>query len=245
MDRAELTLAASLHALVKNQASITNNIANAQSVGFRRRAGTFIPFENQLQKASSKSLPTPIYQEFGDFSQGRIQQTDDRLNIALQGEGFFQIRRPGESGKTYFTRVGTLKVDPNGTLLTGEGMELLNEQGAPIHINSGTQIKIDTKGEIQDFASGEVLGQIGLWKFKDPSKLRPLGAGFLEHNPKAGVPSRDRFTTVTQGSLESSNVNTMQELVTMITVQRHFQAVTRALSVVEQTADRLNQMAQG
>jgi len=245
VDPAELTLAASLHALVKNQASITNNIANAQSVGYRRRAGTFIPFQNELQKATNNGLTTPVYQEFGDFSQGRIQETDDRLNIALKGEGFFQTRRPGESGKTYFTRVGTLKVDPNGTLLTGEGMELLNEQGSPIQISFGTQFKVDSKGEIQDLQSGEVLGKIGLWKFKDPSKLRPLGSGLLETTPSAGAPIRDRFTTVTQGSLESSNVDTMQELVSMITVQRHFQSVTRALSVVEQTADRLNQLAQG
>ncbi len=245
MDRAELTLAASLHALVKNQSSITNNIANAQSVGFRRRAGTFIPFENQLEKASNQGLTTPLYQEFGDFSQGRIQETDDMLNIALKGKGFFQIRRPGESGKTYFSRVGTLKVDPNGTLLTGEGMELLNEQGSPIRISFGTQFKVDSKGEIQDRTTGEVLGQIGLWKFQDPSQLRPLGAGLLEATPGAGAPARDRFTTVSQGSLESSNVNIMQELVSMITVQRHFQSVTRALSVVEQTSDRLNQLAQG
>ncbi|HHI79398.1 MAG TPA: flagellar hook basal-body protein [Planctomycetes bacterium] len=245
MDRAELTLAASLHALVKNQASITNNIANAQSVGYRRRAGTFIPFENQLEKAAGIKLTTPLYREFGDFSQGRIQQTEDRFNIALQGEGFFQVRRPGESGKTYFTRVGTLKVDPNGTLLTGEGMELLSAQGTPIRISTGAAFKVDSKGEIQDLHTGEVLGQIGLWKFQNPTNLRPLGAGLFEPTPSAGTPARDRFTTVSQGSLESSNVDTMQELVGMITVQRHFQSVTRALSVVEQTADRLNQLAQG
>ncbi len=252
MDQAQLSLAASLHALITQQNAVANNLANISSTAFKRRAGAFEPFAFVLDQARGGSLPVPRYREYGDFRQGDIRYTGNPMHIAIQGTGFMRVRPPGDESRVslrratfFFTRSGTLTVDVNGRLLTEDGFEILDESLRPITVNPGAELKISQTGEVIDGTSGGVLGRIALWRIPNPVNLLPLGAGLFKGGPRAGTPELDRFSRIQQKHLENSNVNSLQELVSMISVQRHFEAAARALGIVEQVNDRLNQLARG
>ncbi len=245
MDTAQLSLASSLQALIKKQNSISNNLANLSSTAFKRRVGAFEPFAIQFDKARGETLPIPRFREYGDLSQGDIRFTNNPLHIAIQGEGFLRVRNPGNDTTNLFTRVGTLTVDPNGRLITQGGFEVLDSSLRPVTLPPGSTPRISSRGEITDESSGTQAGTIGLWRFEDKGKLFPLGAGLFLPTAASGTPEIDRFSLIQQRNLENSNVNSLQELVGMISVQRHFETVARALSMIEQVNDQLNQLARG
>ena len=246
MDSAELALASSLQELVKQQDAISNNLANINSTAFKRRSGTFEEFEIALDNAQKNSLGAmsiPRYFEQTDYTQGDFSRTDDPLNVALIGPGFLKVKHP--DGTERFTRDGGLNIGPNGTLMTHNGLSVLDAQGQEIGVGSKTQIKITTQGELIDTNSGDSLGRIGLWSFKKAHALMPRGGGLYAASKAAGAPTIDRKTQIRQGGLERSNVNSVSELVSMITVQRHHGAVAKALRTVESVHDQLIGLARG
>ncbi len=241
MDRSQLTLAAAMTALTHYQDAISNNLANVTSTAFKRRAGALRPFESALSSAAAKSSATdvapPQYAEAADFGQGDIVQTGDPLTFGLQGKGFLRVRAPGKEAMR-FTRVGELAVGTDGTLMTRSGYEVLGREGTKIQLTS-SRIRISRTGSILDEATGNQVGNLGIFKFAKPGALRPVGEGMYAPTSGSGQAVLDRFTVVEQSATERSNVNSIQELVSMITVQRHYGALSRAIRVLESTNEQL------
>lgn len=246
MDSAELALSTSLYELGKRQAAIANNLANINATAFKRRVGTFTGFELELDAAVRDGINTttiPRYTEQSDRTQGDFSRTDNMYNIALVGDGYMRVKGP--NNEDLFTRDGALALGSDGTLMTHHGHPVLDEQGGRIQLNETGTIKISTQGTIIDEATGEARGKIGLWSFDDPAVLVPRGSAlFAGPSGPAGLggPSQakvDLTTQIRQGGLERSNVNSVSELVAMITVQRHHGAVAKALSTVESIHDQL------
>lgn len=244
MDRAELALATSLRTLGQMQASIANNLSNLNSTSYKRRIGYLDDFEHALHHASSTQLPSivPSYREVADVGQGDFRTTNDANNLALIGDGYFRVR--DSKGKEYYTREGSIARAPDGTLLTRNGLELLDITGEPITMPEIGAFKITTQGRVIDEANGEERGRLGVWNFADPQALIPHGAS-LYRAPTSLKAQPDARTQIRQGGLENSNVDGVKELVAMITVQRHHGAVAKALSTVESMHDQLLQLARG
>ncbi|PIE22967.1 MAG: hypothetical protein CSA62_09530 [Planctomycetota bacterium] len=243
MDRAELTLARSMDALLNQQNSIASNLANMGSTAFKRQAGNTEPFEMVLNRQANREV-VPVYRERTDWTQGDITYTGDTRNIALEGEGMLQVTDKSLPGQILLTRTGILDIDPEGFLTTG-GRRVLGPAGNPIQVGGHDQFQITANGQVSDPNTGDTIGNLGRFMVEDPRGLEYLGDGIYRHNPqKAGKLRQDLFTLVRQKNLESSNVQSISEMVSMISVQRHFQAITKALSAFESATDQLNQLAQ-
>ncbi len=244
MDHAELALSTSLNELGKQQAAIANNLANINSTAFKRRAGTFAKFELQLDAALREgvnSTTIPRYQERSDLTQGDFARTDVDLDVALFGDGFLRVRDP--SGRDAYTRNGALALGGDGTLMTQSGHAVLDDGGGTIRLNEIGKILISPQGAIVDEATGESRGRIGIFAIGDPDKLLPQSAGLFALPAGSAEPELSTTTQLRQGGLERSNVNSVTELVAMISVGRHHGAVARALSTVESIHDQLLNLA--
>ena len=240
MDRSELALSIGIRQLASHMDAISHNIANVNSMGYKRRVANFDEALLEAERSNdpaSPSLPLPAYREQGDVSQGDLQTTSDPLNIALSGKGYLGVVLP--SGELAYTRNGELALGPNGALLTVGGDRVANDQGLPIEIPGGQAFNISRTGDVVDKDSGAILGKLGIFQFEDSARLLPVGSSRFVPTQESGPAVRDRVTTVEQGNLERSNVDTVQELVSMITVQRHYDLLTRAMRVVGQTNDSL------
>jgi flagellar basal body rod protein FlgG len=243
MDQAQMTIAACMHELTRYQDAISNNLANINSTAFKRRAGTFE--QVMMETQTGERTVVPGYREETDFEQGDFLRTDDRLNIALTGNGFLRVRAPGNPEQSFFTRSGALVTAANGTLMTRTGYEVLGANDAPITVGQGQEITIDERGGVTDARTGEPRGTLGIWRFEKPDTLRYLGLGLYGTTAQSGSGEADRTTTVIQGGLERSNVNSVLELVAMISVQRHYGAASRAMSALEANNEQLMQLARG
>jgi flagellar basal-body rod protein FlgF len=245
MDQSEVSLAASLHALVHQQNAVANNIANVGSTAFKRQAGCFRPFEVYLDKQQSMSTTVPAYEEGTDLSQGDVSFTGDLRHIALEGDGMLRVRDAQMPGQILLTRNGALGVDANGNLTAANGRLVLDTRGQPVNVGDSPEFRIGATGEISDSLSGDLLGKIDCFAVPDKNQLETIGAGVFRFKGDQSSLKQDPFTLVRQSNLERANVNTIQEMVSMIAVQRHFEAVTKALGAVQSTTDQLNQLAQG
>ncbi|MCA8968250.1 MAG: flagellar hook-basal body protein [Planctomycetes bacterium] len=240
MDHAELALSTCLNELGKQQAAIANNLANINSSGFKRRAGGFSKFELALDEARRGGINTttiPQYAESSDFSQGDFARTDVPYDLSLIGKGFLRVR--DGSGTEYYTRNGALALGADGTLMTRSGHAVLDERGDSIRLNEIREIKITAQGTILDEATGETRGRIGVFDVGDPRRMMPKGSGLFSLPANTPEPEVDSTTEVRQGGLERSNVNSVSELVAMISVSRLHGAVSKALTTVESIHDQL------
>ena len=159
MDRSELALSIGIRQLASHMDAISHNIANVNSMGYKRRVANFDEVLLEAERANdpaSPSLPLPAYREQGDVSQGDLQTTSDPLNIALSGEGYLGVVLP--SGELAYTRNGELALGPNGALLTVGGDRVANDQGLPIEIPRGQAFNISRTGDVVDKDSGAIVG---------------------------------------------------------------------------------------
>ncbi len=245
MDYGTINLASTLRALTSMQDTIANNIANVASTGFKRRQGALIPFETELSQAQGMGGSVSAFQEFADLDQGDLITTGNKMNVALQGDGFLKLALKDNPDNVFYSRGGALARSADGELVTKEGYLVLDESGRSIELGSEGDILIRSSGEILSGTTGDRLASFGVFRFDQSSSLQSLGAGLYRESPASGEALPDRFTQVVQGSLERSNVNSVTEMVSMISTQRHFGAITRALNTVNQITSQLFQMAQG
>ncbi|MEZ5989376.1 MAG: flagellar hook basal-body protein [Planctomycetota bacterium] len=245
MDRGLLELTQSLRALASKQDAISANLANVSSTSFKRRQGVVTPFEQLLDGATGARVTVPAFREFSDMTQGDLQDTGSRFDVALDGDGMFRVMDPRFPERPMYTRSGHFARGQDGALMTEDGRVLLDEAGAPILVPQGGDIMIKPGGEVLSGSTGDVLGRLAAWRFDDPAALEPLGAGLFTETTASGPAAPDRFTRFQQGSLERSNVNSVNELVSMIATQRHFGVVMRAMSTTIQGGQQLAQLAQG
>ncbi len=246
-----------LEAQQTKMATISNNLANASTTGFKRDRAVFadLIYQNVVQVGSQSSEDTimPSGLNIGTgvrtvateklFTQGNIVQTGNSLDVAIQGRGFLQILLP--SGEIAYTRDGTLQKDSTGQLVTSMGYNLepainIPDDALTVSISSDGVVSVVTQGS----ASPAEIGTIQLADFVNPSGLQATGNNlYIESgasgSPQTGTPGLTGLGTLIQSSLEGSNVNTVEELVNMIETQRAYEMNSKAIS----TADQMLQYA--
>lgn len=215
-------------ALQRRLDTIANNVANSSTNGFRAENVTF---ESVLSRQSI------AYAGRGDttFStvSGGLVQTDNPLDVAIQGEAFFAIATPGG---TSYTRDGRMSVSTSGDIQTLEGHALLDASGSPIQINPGAgPVAIAPNGVISQ--KGRPIGTIGLFKLPPGAELqRGSGAGLVSNLPAEPV-SDFTENSIKQGYAEEANVNPIHEMTRLIAVSRAFEALSSSLDQSDKKLD--------
>lgn len=207
----------------------SQNLANVDTVGFKRRGTAIRGFEFQLNGRTTDGIET---ERTVDWSQGQLERTGNPYDLALHGPGFFAIDSP--DGEVY-TRAGQFKVDQGGVLQSAEGYPLAwNSLSGAIDPN-GLPVTIDGNGTVYQ-GEGQ-LGQLRLVDFEDPQALVQDGMGYW-HAP-ADLREVAHEGVLHQGALEGSNAVGLEEIVSLIDVQRSFEAASRVVSMINRTYERL------
>jgi flagellar basal-body rod protein FlgG len=172
------------------------------------------------------------------FTQGTLQQTDNNLDMAIQGRGFFSVLMP--DGSTSFTRDGTLSLNSQGQMVTSSGYTL----DPSITIPAGTQsVTIGSDGTVSALAAGAAaptqIGSVLISDFINPQGLQPIGENLYKEtvssgSPTQGTPGLNGLGTLVQGSIEGSNVNPVEELVNLIETQRSYEMNSKAIKTVDE-----------
>jgi len=253
MSRALYTAATGMHAQQLKIDVIANNLANVNTDGYKRSRAEFQDLVYQtLRTAGSVNTQTvdvPVGIQVGlgvrpastpkNFEQGDIKNTGNLLDVAIEGEGFLQVRLP--SGEVVFTRNGALKVDAEGRLVTNEGYEIEPPIIAP---RDATQMNIARDGTVSVLTANSEreleIGQIQLANAVNKGAFESLGQNLYRmtgdsRDVQVGVPGSEGLGTLAQGFLEASNVRVVEEMIAMITGQRAYEANSRVI----QTADRM------
>ncbi|SHJ80696.1 flagellar basal-body rod protein FlgG [Malonomonas rubra DSM 5091] len=258
MIRALWTASTGMQSQQTNMDVIANNLANVNSVGFKKSRADFQDILYQTQKAAGTGVeggqvPTGVQVGLGSrvaavqkvFSTGDFQQTENELDVAIEGAGFFQIALP--DGTDAYTRSGALKKDSTGQLVSSDGYAIVPSIVIP---ENATSISIAPAGNVEVLLDGEStpteVGVLELVRFSNPSGLKSLGRNLYAETPTTGTPvtgtpGDEGFGTLSQGFLEGSNVNIMEEMVNMIAGQRAYEVNSKAI----QTADEMLQMTSG
>ncbi|MCD6334857.1 MAG: flagellar basal-body rod protein FlgG [Candidatus Latescibacteria bacterium] len=254
MSRAMRTAATGMMAQQLNVDTIANNLANVNTTGFKRSKIEFQDLLYQTVRRSGISgAQAPVELQIGYgvrpvatqriFSQGDITQTSNALDLSIEGDGFFQIMRP--DGTVCYTRDGTFKLSADGEIVTSDGFALEPELSLP---DDTTDIHITRDGVLSVLIAGETeaqeIGQIELAKFINPAGLKALGRNLFaataaSGDAMVGVPGTEGFGMLSQGYLELSNVEVVEEMVNMIIAQRAYEISAKAV----QTAEDMSSMA--
>jgi flagellar basal-body rod protein FlgG len=263
MNRALRTAATGMLGQQMNVDIIANNLANVNTTGFKKSRPEFQDLMYQtLRTAGTQSDPSirqPLEIQVGngavpvgtpkDFAQGDITPTNNPLDVAIQGEGFFRIRRP--DGTYAYTRDGTMKVSSEGTIVTSQGYAV--EPGLSLPEDT-TSITIGLDGSVEALAVGDSApvkaGQIELAKFVNPAGLHAIGNNLYVETPASGAPitgaaGSEGFGEVHQGFLESSNVDVVEEMVSMIVAQRAYEINSKTIKTVEDMLTMANNLKRG
>ncbi len=237
---------------------ISNNLANVNTTGFKRGRAVFqdLLYQNVRQAGAQSSqdtqLPSGLSLGTGVrtvatekiFTQGNLVQTSNSLDLAIEGRGFFQILLP--DGTLGYSRDGSFQMDNNGQLVTSNGYVL--QPGITIPANT-LSISIGEDGVIsvttQGNSASTQVGNLQLTDFLNSAGLQPIGQNlFLETaasgSPQTGTPGLTGLGRLVQGSLETSNVNTVEELVNMIETQRAYEMNSKAISTSDQMLQYVN-----
>ena len=257
MIRALYTAATGMNAQEINVATISNNISNVNSTGFKksraefqdllyqnlRLVGTLSPNGNQVPTGSQLGLGTKLGSVAKIYTQGDFIQTQNQLDMAITGKGFFQIALP--DGTIAYTRAGSFKMNNTGQVVTADGLPLEPAITIP---QDALQISIDQNGSVSVTQPGAVaptvLGTIQLATFQNQAGLQAIGNNAFQQTdasgaPTVGNPNSDDRGKTQQGFLEMSNVSVVEEMVNLISAQRAYEMNSRTV----QTADEMLQTA--
>lgn len=233
----------------------SNNIANVNTTGYKKQRAEFNDLFYQTMQhagtATSETTLSPTGIEVGlgvrpgavskMFSQGSLKETDNNLDLAIAGKGFFQVQLP--DGSIAYTRSGNFKLNDNGDVVTSEGYLLLPQITVP---QDATQINIASDGTVSvvegNAGQSQIIGQIELANFINPAGLHSLGDNlYVSTNASGqaqlGVGNMNGLGAIRQGFLELSNVRLVEEMTDLITGQRAYEANSKSI----QTADAMLQ----
>ncbi len=229
---AEQNLVRGLSFLAERQAAIANNLANVDTTSFKRRVAIAEQAPSPFHAMLAEQMPTIAYREQSDFGRGIVRQTDNQLDVALDANTWMRVQNYG--GDQFYTRNGQLQIAKDGRLMTHGGDAVLDVNGNPIQLGAGelapSKITISPNGQIQDPITGQTWGPIGIVKVEKADGLQPIGNGrYVDTLKQEPAVVGDGMQ---QGFLEGSNVDSLQELVQMITVERSFAATQKALTGV-------------
>lgn len=241
-----------LDAQQTRMAVVSNNLANVNTTGFKRGRANFedLLYQNVqtagAQSSTQTQLPTGLSIGTGVrigatekmFAQGNLLQTNNSLDVAINGRGFFQILMP--DGTMSYSRDGSFQLDSQG--------QIVNDQGFPLQpglqIPQGAQdVSISADGIVSVTLAGQStpqqVGTLTLADFINPAGLQPRGDNLYAEtaasgSPQTGTPGLNGIGSLAQGSLESSNVNVVEEMVSMIETQRAYEMNSKAISTTDQ-----------
>jgi flagellar basal-body rod protein FlgF len=234
--------ASSLQALALQYRAIAHNMANVNTTGFKRDVNTFT--EKLMQRMGAISGEPLVNEVQGrnaiDFSQGSIHHTGRKLDMAIEGEGFFVIETP--DGDRY-TRNGTFRTNENGKLVDFRGRTVAGE-GGPITLPDRyalSQVAVAQDGTIT--AGGREVGKLKVVGFEDNRDLAPIGDGCYRVTDEDIQPEEIESPVVHQGYSEKSNVNMVEELVDLMQVSRMYEANTKMMKKQDERLRTLMQAA--
>jgi flagellar basal-body rod protein FlgG len=240
--------------------AIANNLANVNTVGFKRDRVVFEDLHYQVDaqpgaQSADNTVSNGVQLGNGTrlvgtqkvFTNGSLQTTSQQLDVAISGNGFLQVRRP--NGDAAFTRAGQLQIDANGTLVNASGLPLVPQITVP---NNATAITIAENGTVSATIPGQAapseIGALTLTGFVNPAGLLALGENLFSETAASGAPTEGRpgdgaLGKLKQGALEGSNVQVVEEMVDMIAAQRTYEMNTKVLSAADNMLQYLAQAA--
>lgn len=239
---------------------ISHNLANSATNGYKRAHAVFedLMYQNLRQAGANSSeqtqLPTGLQVGLGtravatsrQFSQGNLQQSTNPLDLAIKGNGFFQVQMP--DGTTAYTRDGSFQVSAQGQLVTNNGYVV--QPGITIPANAQS-VTIGADGTVTVALPGQAtpqsVGQLQLASFVNPAGLDPKGQNLFAETAASGTPNTgaaggNGMGSLAQGFVETSNVNVVEELVAMIQTQRAYELNSKAIQTSDQMLQRLGQL---
>lgn len=231
--------------------TIANNLANVNTVGFKRERAMFADLAYQVEQQPGAQLsdnaraPSGVQLGTGTrlvgtqkvFTNGSLQTTGQQFDVAIVGQGFLRVELAG--GETAYTRAGQLQVNAEGRLTNSQGQPLLPEITVPAN---ATALTIGDTGQVTATVSGSTapveLGQLTLAGFVNPAGLLAIGDNLYRETVASGVanegaPGANGLGTLKQGALEGSNVQVVEEMVEMITAQRTYEMSTKVLTAAD------------
>ncbi|WP_374606306.1 flagellar basal-body rod protein FlgG [Diaphorobacter nitroreducens] len=239
---------------------ISHNLANVSTTGFKRNNAVFedLIYQNLRQVGSQTTeenqLPTGLHLGLGvnvvatsrNFTQGSLQQSGNNLDVAIDGNGFFEVQLP--DGTTGYTRDGAFKLDSQGRIVTTNGLPVQPGLTVPADAKS---ISISERGVVSVTTTGnpnpQQLGQLTMSSFINSAGLEPVGQNLYRESAASGAPQQAEPGTnglgiIKQGFLENSNVNVVEELVSMIQTQRAYEMNSKAIQTSDQMLAKLSQL---
>ena len=238
---------------------ISNNLANVNTTGFKRDRASFETLSYQVvtaagaastqetQYATGLNLGTGVRVQGTARieTQGSLQTTGNSLDLALDGDGYFQVQLPG--GQLGYTRAGNFSRSPEGMMVTSEGYQVMPGITVP---EGATQITIGSDGTVSATIPGQTeaaqLGQVQVASFANPGGLQSTGDNYLIETAASGavnlgIAGQDGRGQIRQGMLEGSNVNVVEELVNMIETQRAYEVNSKMISATDEMLKYVNQ----
>jgi len=228
---------------------ISNNLANSATVGYKKEGVTSQSFDEQLAiKIKDKSEPyvertignmslgVKIGEVYTDYSGGSLRETENTFDLALDGEGFFQVAVTDRNGDSHlrYTRAGGFHMTSDGYVVDSDGNHLQGESGDVMVPTDAGQIAVDIDGSI--YADGELVDRILLHDFEDYSYLKKYADVYYE--PVDGAVEKDAAGLIRQGYTEQSNVNVVNEMVQMIAITRAYEANQKVIQSIDQTLEQ-------
>lgn len=260
MIRGLWTAATGMQAQQLNIDVTANNIANVNTTGFKKSRADFqdLLYENLREAGSASSeateVPTGIQVGHGTrtaavqklFSQGSYQNTENELDLAIEGDGFFQVIQP--NGETAYTRAGSFKLDSDGRIVTSDGFPLEPEMTIP---SDAVSVTVGVDGTVSAVLAGDTaateIGTLQLARFTNPAGLNSIGRNLYmptsaSGDALTGTAGEDGLGTISQGFLEMSNVNIVAELVNMISAQRAYELNSRTIRAADEMLQAASQL---
>lgn len=246
MLKALKTAASGMDAQQRKLDVTANNLANVNTTGFKRSRAEFQEMLYTQEKAPGEGNPTGIETGSGvraaatqkSFVQGTLEATQNPLDLAIEGEGFFRLSQ--DNGQAVYSRAGAFKVDQNGQVVNSDGHML--DPGIAIPPDA-TAISIGRDGSVRVVLDGETseieVGRIELTRFQNPAGLRSLGRGLFEPTEASGpaqigMPGEDGRGQISQGYLEGSNVQVTEEMIEMIVSQRAYEVNSKVIRTADE-----------
>jgi flagellar basal-body rod protein FlgG len=262
MIRALYSAASGMTAQQLNVDNIAHNLANANTAGFKTRRAQFqdLLYQSVVQPGSAAGqqtvVPTGLQLGLGTrassneiiFSQGSFSQTENPLDLVIQGRGFFQVRRP--SGELAYTRAGSFHLDRDGNIVTSDGSPLEPQITIPA---DAQQISIGQDGTVSytqpNQTAAQQAGQVQLANFPNPAGLNSLGGNLYaptdaSGDATVGVPGgQEGLGTVMQGYIEQSNVSVVEEFINLIVAQRAYESNSKVVQAADQMYQQVNNLS--
>lgn len=227
---------------------ITNNLANASTVGYKKEGSTSQAFDSMYTQKikdgseyyinrtiGKESLGVKIGETYTDYTQGSFKVTGNTYDLALEGDGFFNVSYTSKSGvtTTRYTRDGSFSVNNENMLVTEDGDYLLGE-GGRIQVPQGAKITVDEEGNI--YADDGYVDKLKITDFKDYNYLQKFGENL--YTAVDGATEKTADCKVRQGYLEMSNINVISEMVEMITISRAYESNQKAIQTIDSSLEK-------